>query len=153
MVNVNLDKAMAMGSNYRFEAMRELNPSIVTLRGEADARDIDNNPVALDEEAIALVVARMAQEALEAKAIVEAKAAKIKALEELTVTTTNGNVFDANSDSITNMLAAVEASNILSTVENNWKLADNSVIVVSLDELKEALAKSIQAKGAIILGA
>ena len=153
MVNVNLDKAMAMGSNYRFEAMRELNPSIVTLRGEADARDIDNNPVALDEEAIALVVARMAQEALEAKAIVEAKVAKVKALEELTVTTTNGNVFDANSDSITNMLAAVEASNILSTVENNWKLADNSVIVVSLDELKEALAKSIQAKGAIILGA
>ena len=153
MVNVNLDKAMAMGSNYRFEAMRELNPSIVTLRGEADARDIDNNPVALDEEAIAVVVARMTQEALEAKAIVEAKVAKVKALEELTVTTTNGNVFDANSDSITNMLAAVEASNILSTVENNWKLADNSVIVVSLDELKEALAKSIQAKGAIILGA
>ena len=153
MVNVNLDKAMAMGSNYRFEAMRELNPSIVTLRGEADARDIDNNPVALDEEAIAVVVARMTQEALEAKAIVEAKVAKVKALEELTVTTTNGNVFDANSDSITNMLAAVEASNILSTAENNWKLADNSVIVVSLDELKEALAKSIQAKGAIILGA
>ena len=153
MVNVNLDKAMAMGSNYRFEAMRELNPSIVTLRGEADARDIDNNSVALDEEAIAVVVARMTQEALEAKAIVEAKVAKVKALEELTVTTTNGNVFDANSDSITNMLAAVEASTILSTTENSWKLADNSIVVVSLDELKEALAKSIQAKGAIILGA
>ena len=153
MVNVNLDKAMAMGSNYRFEAMRELNPSIVTLRGEADARDIDNNPVALDEEAIAVVVARMTQEALEAKAIVEAKVAKVKALEELTVTTTNGNVFDANSDSITNMLAAVEASTILSTTENSWKLADNSIVVVSLDELKEALAKAIQAKGAIILGA
>ena len=153
MVNVNLDKAMAMGSNYRFEAMRELNPSIVTLRGQNDARDIDNNPVALDEEAIAVVVARMTQEALEAKAIVEAKAAKVKALEELTVTTTNGNVFDANSDSITNMLAAVEASTILSTTENSWKLADNSIVVVSLDELKEALAKSIQAKGAIILGA
>ena len=153
MVNVNLDKAMAMGSNYRFEAMRELNPSIVTLRGQNDARDIDNNPVALDEEAIAVVVARMTQEALEAKAIVEAKVAKVKALEELTVTTTNGNVFDANSDSITNMLAAVEASTILSTTENSWKLADNSIVVVSLDELKEALAKAIQAKGAIILGA
>ena len=153
MVNVNLDKAMAMGSNYRFEAMRELNPSIVTLRGQNDARDANNNPVALDEEAIAVVVARMTQEALEAKAIVEAKAAKVKALEELTVTTTNGNVFDANSDSITNMLAAVEASTILSTTENSWKLADNSIVVVSLDELKEALAKSIQAKGAIILGA
>ena len=153
MVNVNLDKAMAMGSNYRFEAMRELNPSIVTLRGEADARDIDNNPVALDEEAIAVVVARMTQEAADAKVIAEAKVAKVKALEELTVTTTNGNVFDANSDSITNMLAAVEASTILSTTENSWKLADNSIVVVSLDELKEALAKSIQAKGAIILGA
>ncbi len=33
-----------------------------------------------------------------------------------------------------------------------WKLADNSIVIVSLDELKEALAKSIQAKGAIILG-
>ena len=153
MVNVNLDKAMAMGSNYRFEAIREINPSIVTLRGEADARDIDNNSVALDEKAIAVVVARMTQEADEAKSIVEAKAAKIKALEELTVTTTNGNVFDANSDSITNMLAAVEASTILSTTENSWKLADNSIVVVSLDELKEALAKAIQAKGAIILGA
>ena len=137
----------------RFEAIREINPSIVTLRGEADARDIDNNPVALDEEAIAVVVARMTQEADEAKAIADTKEAKVKALEELTVTTTNGNVFDANSDSITNMLAAVEASTILSTTENSWKLADNSIVVVSLDELKEALAKSIQAKGAIILGA
>ena len=152
MVNVNLDKAMAMGSNYRFEAMRELNPSIVTLRGQNDARDVNNNPVALDEEAIAVVVARMTQEADEAKAIVDTKVAKVKALEELTVTTTNGNVFDANSDSITNMMAALQASTIVNQIETRWKLADNTIVTITVDELKEALALSIQAKGNIILG-
>jgi hypothetical protein len=150
MVNVNLDKAMAMGSNYRFEAMRELNPSIVTLRGEADARDIDNNPVALDEEAIALVVARMAQEAEEAKAIVEAKAAKVKALEELTVTTANGNVFDGDDTARSDMMAAIQASDILGITSSNWKLADNSWKLIELAELKEALALAIQAKGTIL---
>ena len=153
MINVNLDKAMATGSNYRFEAIRIVHPTVVTLRGENDARDQQNNVVTLDEAKIAVEVARMTQEADEAKAIAEAKAAKIQALEELTVTTTNGNEFDANADSITNMLAAVEASAILGTTENSWKLADNSIVTISLDELKEALAKSIQAKGTIILGA
>ena len=137
----------------RFEAIRTVYPTVVTLRGENDARDQQNNVVTLDEAKIAVEVARMTQEADEAKAIAEAKAAKIQALEELTVTTTNGNEFDANADSITNMLAAVEASAILGTTENSWKLADNSIVTISLDELKEALAKSIQAKGTIILGA
>ena len=137
----------------RFEAIRTVYPTVVTLRGENDARDQQNNVVTLDEAKIAVEVARMTQEAGEAQAIAEAKAAKLQALEELTVTTTNGNEFDANADSITNMLAAVEASAILGTTENSWKLADNSIVTISLDELKEALAKSIQAKGTIILGA
>ena len=81
-----------------------------------------------------------------------AKQAKLEALANLTVTTTNGNVFDANSDSITNMMAALQASTIVNKIETSWKLADNTIVTITIDELKEALALSIQAKGNIILG-
>lgn len=136
----------------RFEAMREINPAIVTLRGEADARDIDNNPVALDEVAIAVVVARMTQEALDAQAIADAKEAKKEALANITVITTNGNTFDADDVGRASMNEAIASADFLGLTENNWKLADNTVALIGLDELKEALALGIQAKGAIILG-
>jgi hypothetical protein len=82
----------------------------------------------------------------------EAKQAKIKALNELTVTTTNGNTFDANTEAITNMLSVLQASQILNQTTTNWKLADNTVVMIDSAELQEAHALAIQAKGAIILG-
>lgn len=73
-------------------------------------------------------------------------------LNSLTVTTTNGNTFDADNVARQDMLSAIDASATLGVTENNWKLADNSWKIIQLDELKEASALAIQAKGAILAG-
>ena len=65
----------------RFEAIRKVHPTVVTLRGDSDARDENNNPVVLDEAAIQVEFDRLTQEAADAKAIVDAKAAKKTAIE------------------------------------------------------------------------
>lgn len=51
-----------------------------------------------------------------------------------------------------NMISAILSSEVVGLSEHAWKLADNTVAVVSLNELKEALALSIQAV-AVIVGA
>jgi len=83
---------------------------------------------------------------------IESKANKIKAIEILTVTTEAGNVFDANDASRANMNEAITTAITLELTESDWKLADNTIVTVSVDEIREALALGIQAKGAIILG-
>ena len=137
---------------HRFEAIRIVHPTVVTLRGESDARDGNNSSVLLNEELIAIEVARLTQEAEEARLAKEAKEAKIKALSELTITTTAGNTFDANTEAITNMLSVIQASQILNQTTTDWKMADNNIVTIDLAELQEAHALAIQAKGAIILG-
>ena len=91
------------------------------------------------------------QEAL--KDIQVAKQAKIEALVSIKVTTTSGKVFDGRDIDQQRMVAAIIASSVVSITETQWKLADNSIATVSLDELKEALALSIQTIGNIIVGA
>lgn len=80
------------------------------------------------------------------------KGDKIIALGGLTVTTVAGHTFDADDVAISSMLSAIIASPIIGITEHNWKLADNSIVLVTLAELQEAHALAIQAKGAIILG-
>ena len=82
----------------------------------------------------------------------EIKQAKLDALAILTVTTSNGNEFDADDVARQDMLSAIEASNTLGLTEQGWKLADNSWKVIQLAELKEASALAIQAKGAVLAG-
>lgn len=81
-----------------------------------------------------------------------AKEAKLLALDTITVTTTNGNTFDGNESARVNMSNAIDASVFLGQTEAYWKLADNSIVLVGLDELKEALALSIQRVGEIVTG-
>lgn len=80
----------------------------------------------------------------------EAKQAKEVALSTITVTTTSGKVFDGNDKAIGRMLAAIKAAEILGQTSANWKFADNAVALVTLDEVKEALALSIQRVGEIV---
>jgi len=82
----------------------------------------------------------------------EQKAQKLKALKELTVTTEAGNTFDADDQSRANMNEAITAAAVLGLTESPWKLHDNSVVTISVDEIKEALALGIVEKGAIVLG-
>ena len=73
-----------------------------------------------------------------------AKSKQIEALEKLTVTTSNGNEFDANIESRVNMADAILASEKLGLTESIWRLTDNTEVVVGITELKEAHALALQ---------
>ena len=80
-----------------------------------------------------------------------AEQAKQLALDSITVTTASGKVFDGKDKDQVRMLSAIQASTLLGQTETQWKLADNSIATVTLDELREAHALAIQAVGNIIL--
>ena len=79
----------------------------------------------------------------------EAKRLKQEALASITVEV-NGKVFDGNETARNNMLASIQASQLLNIESTYWKLADNSVQEVTAEEIKEALAKAIQRVGEIV---
>jgi len=91
------------------------------------------------------------QAQLQAQLLAEAKQAKQLALNSITVTTTSGKVFDGRDIDQQRMMSAIMSADVVGITETYWKLADNSVVMVTLVELKEALALSIQALGAIIM--
>lgn len=78
------------------------------------------------------------------------KAKKVEKLNTLVVTTSYGNNFDGNEAARLNMVSAIQSAELLGQTENKWKMADNSVKLISLNELKEALALSIQKVGEIV---
>ena len=88
---------------------------------------------------------------LEAQAKAELKAAKTYTLNSITVTTTNGNSFDGNETARGNMTSAILSAEIIGKTEDTWKLADNTSVVITITELKEALALSIQEVGRIVM--
>jgi hypothetical protein len=80
-----------------------------------------------------------------------AKEAKIKDVAKITVTTTSSKVFDGDEVSQDRMVRAVQIAGITAQTTTNWKMADNSIVEVTLDELKEALALAGQAMSEIWL--
>ena len=82
--------------------------------------------------------------------IINNKVDKNLRLSQIVVTTTNGNTFDGNETARNNMLSAIVSAELINKTEEYWKLADNSIKLVTLDELKEALALSIQEVGNIV---
>ena len=99
-----------------------------------------------------LVVDTELMEELAAKVVAkEVKVEKKKQIKELTVTTEAGNEFQADDSSRSNMIEALKAAEVLGLEKSNWKLADNTVVEVTVAEIEEALALGIVAKGAIIL--
>lgn len=81
---------------------------------------------------------------------IQKKAQKVEQLNTLVVTTSQGNIFDGNETARLNMVSAIQSAELLGQTENNWKMADNSVKLITLAELKEALALSIQKVGEIV---
>ena len=49
-------------------------------------------------------------------------------------------MFDGDEKSQERMLRAINIANITGQTTTQWKLADNSIVEVTLDELKEALS-------------
>ena len=87
---------------------------------------------------------------LEAQTKIELKAAKELALNSITVTV-NGNSFDGNETARGNMTSAILSAEVIGKTEDTWKLADNTSAVITISELKEALALSIQEVGRIVM--
>ena len=80
-----------------------------------------------------------AQDAVVAKKLRDAAVAAIKV-------TVNGKVFDGDEVAQGRISRAVAAAESAGVSAYQWKLADNSVVAVSLDELKQALALAFQAQ-------
>ena len=94
--------------------------------------------------------AEFSAEELESKRLAELKTAKAQALTNIVVTVEDKQ-FDGNETARLNMVSAIQASELLGVTDNAWKLADNTVAVVTVDELKQALALSIQEVGRIVM--
>ena len=80
-----------------------------------------------------------AQDAVAAKKLRDTAVAAIKV-------TVNGKTFDGDEVAQGRMARAVAAAESAAISTYQWKLADNSVAAVSLDELKQALALAFQAQ-------
>ena len=83
-----------------------------------------------------------AQDAVAAKKLRDTAVAAIKV-------TVNGKVFDGDEVAQGRIARAVAAAESAAISTYQWKLADNSVAAVSLDELKQALALAFQAQSAL----
>ena len=68
------------------------------------------------------------------KNLLLAKVNKIK------VTTSSNKTFDGDEKSQDRMARAINIASISGQTETQWKLADNTIVTVTLDELKEALS-------------
>jgi hypothetical protein len=95
------------------------------------------------EEAIAITVDKVKKRL--------AKETKVVALDTIIVEV-NGKVFDGNDKARLNILSAIQASQVVNMESTYWKLADNTVAEVTVEELKEALVLSIQRTGEIVKG-
>lgn len=84
----------------------------------------------------------IAQDAVAAKKLRDTAVAAIKV-------TVNGKVFDGDEIAQGRIARAVAAAESAAISAYQWKLADNSVAAVSLDELKQALALAFQAQSAL----
>ena len=81
-----------------------------------------------------------------------ARVAKVSAVAAILVQV-GDKVFDGDETSQSRMLRAIQIADITGETTTAWKLADNSVVEVTLDELKEALALSGKEMSKIWLGA
>ena len=71
---------------------------------------------------------------------IQAKNLKVEKVSQLKVTVTSGKVFDGDETSQDRMVRAINIASISGQIQTQWKLADNTIVMVTLDELKEALA-------------
>lgn len=73
------------------------------------------------------------------QAEVQAKADREIALSTMVVTTQSGKVFDADVQARLNISNAIMVSDAVGVTETVWRLADNSEVLVTVAELREAL--------------
>lgn len=84
-----------------------------------------------------------------AEALAGKKRQRKATVDAITVTTGSGKIFDGNEEAQSRMTRAVVVAGITGQTECTWVLANNVPTVVTLDELREAMALSLQAMGAV----
>ena len=88
-----------------------------------------------------------------AKALVDIKKQERDyAIDNVIVTTAAGNKFNGEDKSQGRMASALLAADVLGKTEEEWKMADDTIKLIGIAELKEALALSILEVGRLIKG-
>lgn len=118
---------------------------------------IDNNHNKINEDGITSIFDFRTEQAKAEQAKAEQKSEIERQLAKLTVTTSNGNVFDATLEARQNMADAILASETLKELVDKgllpadtvwdkraWRIADNTEPIITIGELKEAHALAIQ---------
>jgi hypothetical protein len=105
------------------------------------------------EEPIELLDALEAERIANEEIVIAQEKARLKqlALDAITVEV-NGKVFDGRDKDQVRMLSAIQASDILGVTSTEWKLNNDTIVEVTVDEIKQALALSIQRTGEIVKG-
>ena len=75
----------------------------------------------------------------EANRKADTKAQTLADVSTITVTTSTGKVFDGDETSQDRMIRAIQIANITGVNTTQWKLADNTIVEVTLAELQEAV--------------
>jgi len=81
--------------------------------------------------------------------LVQKKAQRKATVDSITVTVQSGKVFDGNEVAQSRMANCILVAGITGLTECTWILANNVPTTVTLAELQEALALSVQAMGAV----
>lgn len=100
--------------------------------------------VSLSEEVINQRIETQQKQNLE-----NAKAQRAAAVERIVVTVSSGKQFDGDEDSQNRMTRAIIALDSANVTTTQWKLADNSWVEVTIDELKQALQLAGAAQTAV----
>lgn len=105
------------------------------------------------EEPIELANALEAERLLNENIAIAQEKSRLKQLALDTITVeVNGKVFDGRDKDQVRMMAAIQASDILGVTSTEWKLNDDTIVEVTVDEIKQALAMSIQRTGEVVKG-
>lgn len=120
------------------------------VREDGGWRAVNSASDCLEDEVFSENVPEPTQQQLDAEAVNIAKRDKLLLLNSITVTTSSGKVFDGNETARNNMVSAIMTAEFIGQTTAEWKLADNTKAIVSVDEVKEALALSIHSVGQIV---
>jgi hypothetical protein len=133
------------------EISKQIEDSLLVFKEDGDVYKNYLNEIVDGKYVVDTVKELEASTAAEA---VVAKATKEEALNKLTVTTTSGKVFYADSDSRIDLNDAIVIGTEEGLTETTWKLAEevngSKYVMVSMTELKEARSLAINAKANII---
>lgn len=139
------------GEPFVIEKLGDIPENLTFLARPSKAHDWDGKQWVLNQ-------AKQTELDAQEKAIADAqlleqkRAEKRAALDSIIVVTKSGKSFDGNEAARVNMLSAITASEISGQTEAGWKLADNTLAMVNVSEIKEALALSIMRVGQIVAG-